>query len=379
VAATIVGAGQGTASLGEAFPAHIYAERLKRSPRTPGNCTVCVVACASLALFISGLVFLNLSRSNSHDVLVADYNGVVSGWNISARAEFGGAHFNVSAQASLNARTPVVLVQSDTKDFDLHDAEDGVGVDAYEPLKYVASLDFPADHLNASSTTERSAWEVLPARADAVSVTFNFSAFGLGTSAVQLGSLAVPLAFSEARHPQSEYPDNECRAAQHGVWRRMRCHVAYRLTRVCVVVEQDGSSSWRLSQVQRNGTAAAASLPPLHGCDPLTSWDPATYARDYCWGPWPDRRRCGAEDRQRLRVEVTVRSAADPFLRMEELTRDRFDFGPSAASQWAAGVAFMVVGGALAFIPVMRLFQIFRPCRRQGQSEERTGLSSNRA
>mmetsp|Transcript_89775 Transcript_89775/g.284191 ORF Transcript_89775/g.284191 Transcript_89775/m.284191 type:complete len:389 (+) Transcript_89775:85-1251(+) len=379
-AATIIGAGQGVKP--SSIPIRRAAlPRLESSPRGPGVCTLCFTACVSLGLFTTGVVFLVLSTSNRREALLADYDGTVRGWNASARGMFSQAHFNVSAEDSLNARTPLVMRRSDSKDFDLRDTEMGQGVDAYKPLKYVVPLGFPADHINASFGHNERAWSLLPARADAETVAFNFSisVSSHGSSVLQLGSLAVPLVYGEARVPMTEYPDSDCRSARRGIWRDMRCHVVHRLSRLCVVVEPDEVNGWRFARIQRDGTAGSAAGATLQGCDPMTKWSPTAYARDFCWGPWPDRRRCAAADRRRIQVEVVLRSAEDPFLRAEELTRDHFDFGASAESQRTSGIIFLTVGCVLALIPLVRLALHLRLCSRDGGDAEREGLSASSA
>lgn len=371
VAATTIGAGQ----MGE--PARriqkhwLTYDEPDPSPRSPTLGALCAMSCTSLALLISGIVFLARSHSNRRDMLVAEYDGTVSGWASSARTEFGTARFNVVAHTSLNAKDPLQMVPSDAADFTLKDSEDGEGVDEYQPLKYTAALEFPPGWRNASSSHDEGALDLFPVQAKLVQLAFQFYAPNIGGSATQLGTVAFPMFSSEATQPFTEYPETDCRAFRHGIWKGRHCHVLNRLIGVCVLVEPDGMGGWRL--LHRGGNATA---PKLSGCDPGKGWNPAVYVRDVCWGRWPDRRRCAGEAWKHLQVKVTLRSAADPFLQAERLTHDHFDFGPSAQSELTAGMVFMVLGCLLAIVPVLRLGQALRTCTCSlGDDEEHQSLS----
>merc|ERR1712032_454703 len=155
-----------------------------------------------------------------------------------------------------------------------------------------------------------------------------------------------------------------------------RCrYVKWWLSRICLQFQTDSFGRWRVHQ--QSPTLASSSLPTTapemddgyvvaidadgandppsrvspatmkvppvlrslgtSGCDPRTHWTPAQYAMDPCrprnvWSK-PDRNSFCNEHQGIHRVEITLRSAADPFLHAKYLTEGSLDFGSSPVSQ----------------------------------------------
>lgn len=72
---------------------------------------------------------------------------------------------------------------------------------------------------------------------------------------------------------------------------------------------------------------------------------------------------------QKQVVKVVVRSWEDPFLKAEELTEDKFDFGMSPSSQRNLGLVLVGIGLMTGVMPLIRLRDAIR-----GDAEEARSL-----
>merc|ERR1711861_111754 len=86
----------------------------------------------------------------------------------------------------------------------------------------------------------------------------------------------------------------------------------------------------------------------------------ATYGHSYACTPLNFKMSAVWKESRQHAVDITVRSARDPYLRAEELTKDRFDFGLDGPSQRNLGITFLVIGTLLGIIPLVRLYDAYR-------------------
>jgi hypothetical protein len=254
--------------------------------------------------------------------------------------------------------------------FQDRDSEHGQGLLPYTPLRLEASFEFDSYYPANGSYNNYSTWVPLPDQEEASHVTFEITTSGNGTPSTFV-TAAFPLVYDETVIARTPAPDNKCRREQGGTWRNRQCHVVKRLSHVCVQVELGTGGEWRLHA--RGDAASLAGPAPSYGCDPKTHWRPATYTVDSCWGPrhGSSRGNCAqAGSRPQHLVELMVRSSADPFLRAEELTNDKFDFGFSPGSLRAHGITMLIIGTCLGLMPVMRLCMHF--CSSEDDNDKRS-------
>jgi hypothetical protein len=189
----------------------------------------------------------------------------------------------------------------------------------------------------------------------------------------------LPLAYDRIVHPRTPAPENRCRREHSGYWREHRCHVATKLTHVCALVQMGEDGAWSLRS--RAGAElrpdSASALEATFGCHPQSGWRPATYAADSCWGPTPHS-SCGPEDEEH-RVEVVIRSAADPYVAAEELTDSSLDFGLSPHSKRVYGVTILALGAFFLMPPGIVVCEwLYKRRRRMTTKEDRVPLDGAR-
>eukprot|EP00435_Cladocopium_sp_Y103_P018392 s123_g4.t1 len=86
------------------------------------------------------------------------------------------------------------------------------------------------------------------------------------------------------------------------------------------------------------------------GCNPQTGYEAATYHRDPCWGPVPNRRICQDEGMAHT-VRVTVRAWHDPYIKAAELTHGSMDFGLSGFTELITGSVLLTMGCLIVLVP----------------------------
>jgi hypothetical protein len=261
------------------------------------------------------------------------------------------------------------MLSSDVAEEAFRDTENGDGLLMYTPLRYEAPLEFDSYYPAHGLHSLHSTWlPPLPRREDARHVTFEFTTRSGNGTVATFSTQSFPLVYDEVVISRTPAPENKCRREQGGTWRDRHCHVVMRLTSVCLQVQLGADGAWhphpRVPPQDAAGSAqlhgsSTVTYGDTYGCDPRNKWSPVTYTLDSCWGPrHPSSQTHGCpRDTQTPahHVGVVVRSSADPWLRAEELTDDKFDFGLSQASQRAYGITMLVVGSCLGMIPLMRL------------------------
>jgi hypothetical protein len=243
------------------------------------------------------------------------------------------------------------------------DSEHGDGLLEYLPLRFNTTLQFETYYTNAS----RNVWEPLPIESEAKMANLRLR---LRNSNGTFSSLSMPpfaLAFDKIVHPRTPAPENRCHREHSGYWHEHQCHVASKLSKVCVQVqpEEDGSWSFRHGSTDSQAT---------FGCDGKRAWHPATYVTDSCWGVNP-RSSCTSQDERHV-VQVVVRSMADPWIRAEELTDNSFDFGLSPETMRVYGFTLLMLGLFFSIPPTIVACEWMY--RRRRRSEENVPLDGAR-
>lgn len=326
--------------------------------------------CISLTLLAVGLWMLMSALGNERAPDVAEFDSVAEKWDHTFRARFAGSEFRLNATVSTGPdgyEAPAQLIElarDSTPELTWADSEGGEGIENYTALRYVAELEFPSpwrepEAANASNASEMEAlFGPLPNRTLAAALHLSIEArsgTAEGAAASELLVMGLPVAFGEKLHALTPASDYKCRSEQHGNWLNQSCHVVKRLTEVCLQVQQNESGAWQL-HTPKGGKA--------YGCDSVRRYDPALYEIEPCWGHRAAYFNCTRP--RSLRVEITLRSAADPFLDAAKLTRNRFDFGRSRFHEVVAGGILLALG-ALVAAPVLILGMLSaerkrRPC-----------------
>jgi len=299
------------------------------------------------------------------------------------RVEFSKTELVISAtlDTGMDPVPTEVMNRSETEDRQILDSEGGDGVEDYKPLWFQSHFKFPTYYRNVSqgwqttqapqriNPADQALWDFLPISTNAPSVVFRIlireKTSGLELASVQTERL--PLAYDEVVQPMTPSPKSKCHRQQYGILRDGHCHRAVRLDSVCLQIEKQFDGSWKMHYhdtatnptekvafVTRHGftgpVSAVQDFKASYGCDPRSSWLPGTYAVDKCWANVP-KSHCEDND-MRHNVQVVVRSSEDPFLKAQELTNSRLDFGLSAASQQVYGISMLVIG-SLVGCPVI--------------------------
>merc|ERR1711879_964230 len=112
----------------------------------------------------------------------------------------------------------------------------------------------------------------------------------------------------------------------------------------CFQVEWDRSRGWEFAQREERFKRGDAERWAQKGCDPYQRWLPITYKTDVCWGPKPIKGKCHFEGQRQQHLMIVLRSVADPFITVEQLTANSFDFGFGSTTQLIAGIVLMACG-----------------------------------
>lgn len=316
------------------------------------------------------------SATNDRGDKVEDYDVHVNNWVSSGRASFLSADVQVLALGTTTLRGS--MKSSDGAEKDFRDAEHGSGLLTYLPLKFEHVFQFDSYYPASNAQTEDEIhWDPLPEREAAKRVTFEFAIrSGNGTQS-KFSLPALPLVYDEVVRARTPAPENKCKREQNGMWRQRRCHVVKRLSQICVQVEMNERGQWipRLQDAAVDG-ASARNGTLISGCGPdaHNSWSVETYITDACWGANPARSSCAAQEKDHI-VQVTLRSASDPFIRAEELTGTSLNFGMSPGSQRSLGITTLSIGLVLGIVPVLRVREIVKKSNRR---EDARGLRHHR-
>lgn len=318
--------------------------------------------CAAVILVCAGATSLINSFFNQREELVQQYDARVQEWISSSRPDFVHSWLQVTAHwndtrkgsASENHDVEKEMVESHASDRNFHDSEGGKGLLSYTPLKFTSTFEF------GSYYPKNDTWDLLPFQDNAPTVTFEFRMKSGNGTVNTFQMIPAALAYDQVVTPRTPAPDRKCRQEQHGMWKGRQCHVVRQLSRVCVQVYHDEDGTWkmhskRLPDKKADGQEKAISVvQDTCGCDIDKDWHPAIYETDKCWGPGHHTPSCNEESSKHI-VEVTVRSARDPFIQAETLVGKRMDFGLSVGSQRAFGLTMLAIGMVLCIVPCLHL------------------------
>jgi len=337
------------------------------------NVATGISTCVCSALLCAGIGSVVSSFTDVRSVLVQEYDERVKEWKNSEREHFEGAWLQVSAAwnaslATLDAdmadgvlnQTKAMKV-SEADDRSFHDAEAGDGLLSYTPLKFQSSFRF------ASYYPKDGVWEgfSLPPRTEAQAVIIELAMRSRNGTMSRFALSPLPLAYDEMVHARTPSPEHKCRYEQSGTWMNQQCHVVKRLDAICVQVYHDEAGAWHLHSKMAPPLPDHILVPSFQrhtfGCDVASDWHPAEYSTDRCWGPQHGQADCVAQQAEDQIIQVTVRSARDPFIRAGELVGSNLDFGMSKGTQRAYGFTMLVLGVCLGLVPVIRLYLACRP------------------
>lgn len=333
----------------------------------PLDPTLMATNCAGMVVLLTGLGFLFGAIANTRVEHVSDYSQEVHEWE-KYRPLLKATQISMSLNLPETAHQPGGLVESqlmqkEEEDWAFHDTEEMNGIEQYQPLKHVTDVELPCLYSNCSmvalnaadSLQPRDDWndQLLPSWAEAPRASFHFVTRGTGGQQSSFSTPAIPLVFDLPTVGQTPQPRMYCYGPGHGVFRRPgTCHHAQRLTDLCVVLEPNGEGGWKLRQAvvaqffynnsRRTGT---------FGCNPQTGYEAATYHRDPCWGPVPNRQLCRPDAGLAHVVRVTVRAWHDPYIKAAELTHGSMDFGLSGATELITGSVLLTMGCLILLVP----------------------------
>lgn len=346
------------------------------------NTAACVAAVTSAILFGVGLTYLVESADDTRERSVANYDAQVQRWVENGRAVFGSANLSATARwasaagGSLEQRMNASEAQEST----FHDSENSEGLMGYVPLKFEASFDlgtyYPVDP-NSEAANDRDSWSVLPSFDDAETISFDLQARNRDGSVSVLSTVRFPMVYAEAVPSRTPAPEMKCRREQGGMYNveDRKCWVAQRLSEVCLQVRQGPDGDWAFTRKELPSNYNNSQQLETYGCHSYYSYNPALYTRDRCYGPLPFGCKSVA-DAVPHAIQVTVRSAGDPFIRAEELTKNSFDFGLSSWSRMTTGTVLLVMAAILALVPLCRARELLSKGKKRDVA--RSSLKWNR-
>lgn len=337
-----------------------------------------------MVLVSAGVTSIANSFARGREELVQDYDGSVEYWIGEGRSVFAGSGHRVEAMVmSPNSSHVADLQAANTSEPSFQDAEQDRGLLSYTPLRFEADVMLDSYYSqNETADTSQSLWRMLPAHDEATKVVFRFSMRNASGHVSTFSTKPLPLVYDEIVRPRTPAPESKCRREQKGVWRDRHCHVVKRLLEVCIQVglspagewrphskkiRLEGNASARYRQSKRHGSHSVDAAAETYGCDPNMAWHPATWKIDPCWGTRSavgTPGKCSLASTSPHRISIVVRSAQDPYIRAEELTKDSFNFGLSTSSQVVFGTTLLIVGLVLGVLPCLRICEVCRERRR---------------
>jgi len=321
---------------------------------------ICCMMCIGPILILIGIIVLISAIKDSRGDKIKQYNAAVDKWTASARAEFAAAQFvnnGASPPETLGTVTTGDILKDDDKD-----------IKSYQALKYQSTTGFGAYASGTVGTVGVQYTSDIAASQDngspsSIAVTLPFSSYrSTGTTGLSKSCTNSPTTTSSGSSDNRPLCSSVC-AEDGGTWdaNANTCHFYRVASRFCLKVALSGST-W----------AATATPGAGIGCLYKTQ---AGIKGD--WGIATTQQSSPGTTVDPSRVNIMIRSSADPYILASELTKGTYDFGLSRAQKIVIGIILIVIGVVISCCVFGAIFYFVKFVIGDGGSGRSFGRSNN--
>ena len=316
--------------------------------------------CIGPILILIGVIVLISAIKDSRGDKIKQYNAAVDKWTASARAEFAGAQFvnnGASPPETLGTVTTGDILKDDDKD-----------IKSYQALKYQSTSGFGAYAAGTVGTVGVQYTSDIVASQNggtgsSMSVTLPFSTYrSAGTTGLSKSCTNSPTTTSSGSSDNRPLCSAVC-GEDGGTWDSSgnTCHFYRVASRFCLKVALSGTT-WSPT------TTPGAGFGCLYKTQAGIKGD---------WGVATTSRSSPGSAVEPSRVNIMIRSSADPYILASELTKGTYDFGLSRAQKIIIGIILIVIGVVISCCVFGAIFYFVKFVIGDGGSGRSFGRSNN--